>query len=240
MRDLDERAKRDSQFDSFLGRLPGGRAFDDGDRAALRTLARYAKAFPDKHVFQHYGDEKPDAVLILDGMAVRVRVSEKGHRRILGFVLPGELSIAPTTAPFANYELVALGPCIAVRLPWRDLKVLERDHTNIRRFLEWYAHKEICSLENKFVAMSGAPVEEKLRYLLEDIYSRLEKVDKAVDRRMSLPLRQRDLADAVGASIVQVSKVLSRMRRNGVLDLEFAPSGTRVSLGAERERNIYS
>lgn len=227
---LDDREGLADQFGNLLSRMPEGQAFIDGDRAALRTLARFAKAFPDKHVFKYHGEARPDAILILDGVAARVRVTETGQRRILGFVLAGEMSIAPTSAVSANYELITKGPCIAVTLPWHELKNLERSHKAIGRFLEWHAQREIRALEDRFVAMSGAQVEEKLIYLLEDIYSRLETAKKAKGRRMSLPLKQRDIADAVGASVVQVSKVLSKMRRNGRHDLEFATAKTTVWL----------
>lgn len=234
MRKSDEEQIRDSQFRSFLRRMPEGYTFSAEDRAALRTLARYLKVFPNGHIFKYFGEPKPDTVLILDGVAARVRITEKGSRRILGFVLAGELSIAPPSAEYANYELVTQGTCLAVTLPWHELKTLERNHGNIRRFLRWHAQEEIRVLENKFVAMSGAQVEEKLMYVLKDIYSRLQKVDKVYSGRVKLPLKQRDLADAVGASVVQVSKTLSKMRREGRLDLQFAPAQTTVSLSPWR------
>ena len=102
MTEWDEQKRRESKFRTFLSRIPKEHSFDAEDRAALRTLARYAKVFPAKHIFKYFGESKPDAVLILDGVAARVSLNEKGVRGILGYVLAGELLRYSTIMPHAT------------------------------------------------------------------------------------------------------------------------------------------
>lgn len=220
-----------STFRNLVRRIPDNHEFTRQDAAVLRTFARHIRAVPKGHVFHRHGDNQPDTVILLDGLAARARMTEKGVRRIINFLLPGEISVSLRDPDAeATAELVAKSECIAVIVPPRVMAGLEERHPRLRGLLEWIAHREIETLQDRIVASTGATVEEKLTYLLRDIYDRLFAIEEAGDGEMHLPLRQHDIADAIGASSVQVCKTLGRMRREGKLDLARSRKALKIRL----------
>lgn len=217
-----------SRLTPLLARLPKSYAIAEQEKAALRVLVDNVRTFSDGHVIKRFGEVSPDAVVLLDGIAARTRVTRRGGRRIVGFLLPGEISVAKygTTA---NYELVANGSCIAATLSLVDLDRLEKRYACVRTFIEWNAQQEIRALQDQLVAHLGGSVEDKLMFLLRDLHHRLARVDKAAADNMDISLRQYDLADAIGASAVQVSKVMTKLRKRGVIKTGRGKSRMKVS-----------
>ncbi len=223
-------AEKHSALTPLLARLPKSYSFAQQDDAALRVLADNIRKVRHGHVFKRYGQTDPDAIILLDGIAVRTRITNRGERRIVGFLLPGETSVAkegPRTT--ANYELAASGDCIAVTLPLTELERLESRYPSVRTLIEWNAQQEIRALQNQIVASMGESVEDKLMFLLHDLHARLARVNKARGNEMDLSLRQYDLADAIGASTVQVSKVLKKLRKKGLVKTGRSRSRLKVS-----------
>ena len=215
----------------LLRRLPPNATLQDNNLAALKVLAQHVRTFPTGHVFKRFRQRDPDAVVLLEGLAARNRETVNGKRSIVGFLLPGEIAVTkPAPEASANYELVARSPCIAATLPLSKLQRLEKKYPGVRAYIEWNAQREIHALQDQLVATTTGTVEDRLVFLLNDLHRRLAEVERVDGPSMDLPLRQHDFADAVGASAVRVSKVLTKMRREGAVQIRHGRANMRVTL----------
>lgn len=206
------------RLDAFARRLSQHFSLSAGDESVLAALSRNAARVPKGRVLKRYHEPESDALLVLGGMAVRSRTSADGERCVVGFLLPGELSVTCRGGEGrANYELHALVASEVALIPRQRLHALELRHPRLTEFIGWSAQGEINALQDRLVSICLGTVEDRIMHLLTDLYRRMAAIGEAGNGRVTLPIRQYDIANAVGATSVHVCKTLARMAQEGRL-----------------------
>jgi CRP/FNR family transcriptional regulator len=181
-------------------------------RPSFRTLAVGETLY-----FQ--GDESRYIYLLLDGWAFRHQTLEDGRRQILDFALSGAVFGFPATN-ILTHGVEALTPCTFSVFTRDNLfDLLQRVPVLGLRFIEIMAAAEARAYEH-LTSVGRRSARERVANLLMEMLLRARRGDPADGTtRMTLPLMQPHVADALGLASETVCRTLAAMRRDGVLVL---------------------
>ena len=166
--------------------------------------------------------ERPHEVYrVLSGWGARIKLLANGSRQILSFDLPGDF-LAP--------ELLAGNPVrfTKVALTQMTLCAFPRDmvaqslaaRSQGARFLEEIWEDRVHMLERQIMMVGRMHAAARICSLLMDIHDRLVDRGLVHDQSFEFPLRHEDLADALGLTTAHVSRTLSALRNEKLVELK--------------------
>jgi CRP-like cAMP-binding protein len=165
------------------------------------------------------GDRCRYVYLLLDGWAFRHKSLEDGRRQILDFALPGSVVGFPGTG-FMGHSVESLTPCtfsVFTRESLFDL--LQRVPALSVRFMELMASAESRAYEH-LTSVGRRTARERVANLLAELVQRTRRPGQAIGAtRISVPLMQPHIADALGLASETVCRSLAAMRKDGVIVL---------------------
>lgn len=192
------------------------------ERALLRRLCVFQEVIAAGDAFTSEGRAVTPR-LILSGWACRQRILADGQRQIFGFLLPGDgLGLGAEPRPLDETTTVALTrvECVDAVMLREILALQDPRHDRLRRALVAARRYEDICLLNHVVRLGRQSAVARLAHLLLELRDRLHRAGLCSGDRMHLPLTQEALADALGLSLVHVSRTLSQMKRNRLIAMQ--------------------
>lgn len=164
--------------------------------------------------------ERPRKVFVMtEGFAIRYRLLEDGRRQILTFLIPGDLcDLHVFLLQSMDHSIAALTPTKVVAVETRDIVSMVFQHPRITAALWWAMLQEEAILRERIVALGRRAAEERIAYLLCELFWRLEAVGEIKGGSYVLPLTQEQLGDALGLTPSYVNRVLGKLRVQDVID----------------------
>jgi CRP-like cAMP-binding protein len=160
-----------------------------------------------------------DTVLfVCEGWAASLVTLSNGDRQILSFLLPGDivssaLLFRPT--PSCLVETITDVTCRSYdRAEYMRRTISDRDAFGALSNL-WILEKE--SADRLAVDLGRRTAEERIARLILSLMERLSARGMTQGATMDFPLRQHHVADATGLTPVHVSKLLTDLRRRGLI-----------------------
>ncbi|WP_336492017.1 Crp/Fnr family transcriptional regulator [Methylobacterium nigriterrae] len=188
----------------------------DEEQAELQALTfnRRAVAARDDIVT---GDIPDRVYLVMSGFACRYKVLRSGTRRIVSFVLPGDLCYMHDAGAFGrDLRVGALTPCSVVDLSRSKLTELIGLHPGISRAIWWVTLREL-SRAREWIVNDTRPADRRLAHTLCELLVCLQVIGLADEHSFELPLSQPDVADVLGISHVHVNRIVQGLRTSGLI-----------------------
>lgn len=165
------------------------------------------------------GSNSPQLFTVLDGMGLRYKTLEDGERQVISFVMPGDF-IGLQAGVMEQMEhsvesTTAMTLCVFDR---RALWTLFRDHPERAYDMTWIAALEEHFLGEQLAVVGRMPAEQRLATGVLRLYDRAVALGLSDGPWMKLPYTQKDLADALGLSVVHTNKTLKGLRDKGILN----------------------
>lgn len=195
------------------------------------------------------GSSAPQLYTVLSGMGLKSTTIANGERQVLNFVFPGDLAglqagvMGQNTYSFESTTDMRL--CVFNR---RDLWHLFRTQTERAYDLTWIAAVENHFLGDTVATLGQRSAIERIAWAVVKVHRRLRAIDLGGPGWVPFPYTQRDLADALGLSLVHTNKTLKKLAemqlatwRNGqlaVTDLPRLAEIAMIDLEAERRRPL--
>ncbi len=161
-------------------------------------------------------------LMLLSGWACYQRVLGDGRRQIVQILLPGD-AIGFLSHP--NHP----APCTAMALTpvtAADARPLLRDVdeggvslSGLAEARTMMAQAHAIRLDDQIVRLGRQNAYERLLHLFLELKSRLEVVGMVDGDRFHVPLNQQMLSDALGLSVIHVSRTLQQVRRDRLLTM---------------------
>ena len=160
------------------------------------------------------------AFAVRDGWAMRYRVTPEGKRQILSFVLPGDfVGLHTNYERHAAYSVQAVTEVELALIEPLRLMELYRSFPVLASGLDWLTVTTFNIVAEHVVSIGVRTAKERILHLLLELECRLLAVGLADDDGFSSPLTQAHIADSLGLTTVYVSRCLTAMRAEGLVDM---------------------
>ncbi|HEX5007016.1 MAG TPA: Crp/Fnr family transcriptional regulator [Hyphomonadaceae bacterium] len=161
--------------------------------------------------------------ILLSGWCARVRPVSNSERHIVHFMLPGDM-VGVGQARWAGDRLPVLALTPAIVADARALNAIvrlgSREHTGLVEACERAAWREQVYCLNAMTRLGQQSAYQRIAHLLLELHARLESVGLASSNGFQAPVTQAVLAQALGLSLVHLSRTLRQMRREGAIAFE--------------------
>lgn len=150
---------------------------------------------------------------VLSGLGLRYKTLENGRRQVISVVFPGDL------IGLQGAVMGEMGHSVEARSRMR-LCVFDRaalwdffKSSPSRSYdLTWLAASEEHFLGEAMATVGQRTAEQAVAWALVKLWTRADGLGMVSNNHMPLPLRQQDLADALGLSLVHTNKTLAKFR----------------------------
>lgn len=159
------------------------------------------------------GSNAPQLFTVLSGMGIRDKMLENGERQVISFVFPGEfLGLQAGLMGKMGHSVEArtrMRLCVFDRA---ELWNFFRSHPSRAFDITWLAAIEEHFLGETIATLGQRTATQSLAWALIKVYQRGLALGLVENNQMALPYTQRDLADALGLSLVHTNKTLAKLR----------------------------
>jgi CRP-like cAMP-binding protein len=205
-------------IDAWIRRLSPAGSLTPEERAAVDELTCDQRPFHAQQVLLRQGEGSDFAVLVLRGVAARQKETVHGRRQIISMLLPGDLCSGGLSfiAP-ADFRLVALSDGRAAWISVKQIIQFQTDAPGLMLPLARSLAEEVAITREWVVNVGARSGPARVAHLLCELMWRMEAVGLADGRSCELPVRQLDLADAVGLSPVHLNRILQQLRKQKIV-----------------------
>jgi len=191
-------------------------AFDQ----ALRTLPMLERG----DVLFRNGDPCRGLYIVRAGSLKTEALSEAGVAQILGFHLPGQLlGVAGMSQYQYTCDAVALERSAVCELPFAQLEMLLGGYPAVRQHILQLLGDAAQRHHRHLLLMGRRQAQERLAQFIRDI---AEQQRTPFGAPFRLSMSRHDLANYLGLAIETVSRLFSKMRAQGVLEVH----GKRITI----------
>ncbi|MCX7566574.1 Crp/Fnr family transcriptional regulator [Sulfitobacter sp. F26169L] len=159
------------------------------------------------------GSNAPQLFTALSGMGIRERHLQNGQRQVINFVFPGD---------FIGLQaglLGEMGHSVEARSQMRlcvfnrsELWSFFRSHPERGFDLTWLAAMEENFLGESLSTVGQRTALQSVAWAMIKIFQRGKSLGMVQNNVMELPFTQRDVADAMGLSLVHTNKTLGKLK----------------------------
>lgn len=211
------------------------RQYVDSDTLAIDKLAeldhRLENRMPGETIVAE--GERADFVFVIErGWAVRNRLLDDGRRQILNFMLPGDcFDLMSLTQAKSDHAVNAATHVSLRRISSKDFMGAIASQPALATAFWWVAIQEDSILREQIIRVGRRSATERLAHLFLELNRRQIIVTGDETDFLDLPISQSLLADALGLSVVHVSRTLAKLRNKGFV--KTSPFGIEI---LDRER----
>jgi CRP/FNR family transcriptional regulator len=177
--------------------------------------------FPKDAALFHQGESAEYVYTLRTGLLKIVLLAPNGEERILRVIQPGALAglDALTTGRY-GHTAVALGPVKVCRLPISLVKTLDSKLPALHKRLMDKWSEALHDAETWFAELNSGTAEQRLARLL----IKLSQHDNGVTT--ALLFRREDMGSMLGVTLETISRRLSALKKEGVLQMASSQSPT--------------
>lgn len=172
--------------------------------------------------------ETIDYIFVIEtGWAVRSRMIEDGRRQILNFMLPGDcFDLMSLVSAKADHSVSAATEVTLRRISSRDFFKEIYSNPRLATAFWWVAVQEEAILREQIIRIGRRTAVERVAHLLLELNRRLVMIGGHEKDFVDLPVPQALLADALGLSVVHVSRTFTKLRQDGLIST--SPKGIEI------------
>ncbi len=165
------------------------------------------------------GDTAQSFALLLEGALKLVKSLPSGEDVILSFVTPGEfVALLLMSREISTYpvSVISMGESRVIKIPKRTYaEVWTKNPTMIQRVNNLIFARVAELQQNKLMEKASLP-----QRIARQLVSLVERFGNGNGTNLPMPLTRQEIADAVGASVESVIRVMSQWSQQGVLHTE--------------------
>ncbi len=203
----------------FLKALSHRDDLSPDDLAALQMVVGRARDFPSGEEIVAQGSSPQQSCLILSGFAARGHYLKGGRRQLSALHLPGDfVDLHSLLLKTMDHSVISLTPCKVAFFNHQNLREADKRSPHLGRLLWMLTIIDAAIHRAWIVSLGQRRAEAHVAHFFCELYTRLEAVDLVNQDSFEFPVRQGDLADMVGFSLVHLNRSLQLLRRKGLLE----------------------
>ena len=156
---------------------------------------------------------------VRSGTVKSINISSNGEEQVTGFYLPGEiLGMDGLAQNHHNNSAIALETSAICEIPFSRLEELSVEIPSLQRHFFQLMSKEIANDQQLITLLSKNSADERIAALLLSISTRNHRRHLSA-AKFRLPMSRTDIGNYLGLTIETVSRVLSRLQKSGILNV---------------------
>ena len=193
----------------------------EADRHALLNIKGRIGVLEKGQDILRVGDKPTHVVAVLSGMLQRYTLDAEGERQIHSFYLGGDVpSLEGLHIDVMDNALGAVTTSRVALVTHVDMFALLHAHPNLAA-LCWRETLVQAAVFREWLARNSKKLAHaQTAHLFCEMITRAKANGLSDGKSMSLPVTQKDLADALGMSVVHVNRTLQTLRSTGEVELK--------------------
>lgn len=160
------------------------------------------------------GHSSPQLFTLLRGMGLRYKTLEDGDRQVVNFIFPGDfIGMQAGILGEMKHSVEATTAMTLCVFDRKEIWQVFRNEPQRAFSLTWLVAIEEHFLGEALAAIGQRSAIQRVAWALLRIHRRLTALELNNGSAVPLPYRQRDIADAVGLSLVHTNKTLAELRK---------------------------
>ncbi len=173
------------------------------------------------------GDTSNHLFSVSSGMVKLYKLLPDGRRQITAFLLPGEFFGMAEANNAYVYTAEAIIPSLLCRFPKGRLEAMMGSMPNLERRILNKISADMSRSQEQMLVLGRKTAREKIASFLISLFDRLSMPHHEEDSTIQVPMNRSDIADYLGLTIETVSRTLTQLKREEIIDL---PNNTHVIL----------
>ncbi len=192
----------------------------DATPGEIYTRRRGVLKIAPQKTFLREGEVMSQIFTLYSGWAFSFKQMPDGRRQILSFLIPGDaimlenLYFPNFALPFSVKSLTAVAVCV---FKLEDMILLTKASGAQARQLAATMHYNVACMNRRLVDMGRRSALGRVAQLILELEERLRGRGLSKEGRFHFPVRQEDIADALGLTTVYINRTLDRLRRLNVI-----------------------
>jgi CRP-like cAMP-binding protein len=188
----------------------------EGDRILDAAMVNAEKPISMGHVLVRGGEPHTAIYRLIAGKLARVRPIEDGRRQIICIFAPGDLlAVKAMLLDRQPDNIESLSEATVMSLGYTDALALGTQHPAVSLRFMWQLAEDERRLHNSVTMLGRGTALERISTVLLDLQARLVQFGSEAS---PIPIREQDLADYVGLTIVHVNRTLRSLGEQGAVE----------------------
>lgn len=184
-----------------------------------RQQQRSAQYHVDANHYLFREGDYPPVYTLKKGWAICYKDFANGQRQIVHIALAGDLlgyRIAPDMP--IDYSVKTITPCMLCAFTKTDVaRLLDTDKDVLYNLIALQA-KQNTSCRNQLAYIGQTQAKHRMAAFLFDIMQRLQRRGVDIKSAITFPLSRRDIANAIGVSLIHLGRVSVELNRQGIIE----------------------
>jgi len=195
------------------------RTLDDERVKELGAISSYRRFGQREPIFDE-GEVRTHCFNVVSGLVRLYKLTVEGRMQVTGFLLPGDFMGLPITGRLIC-SADAIGPTVLCCFPLRPLQRLLGRYPELYVSIVGVLGREFLEAQTHMLWLGRKPAEARLASFLLDFGQRNARAGGHRDRFL-LPMGRGDIANYLGLAVETVSRVFTRLKDQGVIELPLA------------------
>ena len=190
---------------------------DDSFESLTKLPHRIERRRPGEEIVA-IGDRIDFVFVVETGWAIRYRILDDGRRQIVNFMLPGAcFDMMSMAYAKADHAVSAATEVTLRRIKSSDFLRAVSAQPRLATAFWWVAIQEEAILREQIIRIGRRSAKERVAHLLLELNRRIAAVEGRLTDFINLPFPQALFADALGLSVVHVSRTLTKLKAEGLI-----------------------
>lgn len=205
----------------FIEKLQGFASLGSQDVAALAEATSAPRPIAAKRDLIREGDQPGPVFVVLEGWACRYKILPSGTRQVLAFLMPGDsCDLHVGLLAEMDHSIQTITPALVATIDRIKMDVIMDRHRAVAKAMYLAQLVDEGTMRAWITSMGRRASIERVAHLMCELYLRARNIGLITQPRLSLPLSQLLLADALGMTAVHLNRVLKELRLSGAMSLQ--------------------
>ncbi len=173
------------------------------------------------------GDAARYLFSVSSGMVKLYKLLPDGRRQITAFLLPGDFFGMAELNDAYVYTAETITSSLLCRFPKNKLEAMLQGMPNLGRRIMNRIRSDMSRTQEQMLVLGRKTAREKIASFMISLYDRLMLRQQEDSSTIQVPMNRSDIADYLGLTIETVSRTLTQLKREGIIDL---PNTTHIVL----------
>jgi CRP/FNR family transcriptional regulator len=164
------------------------------------------------------GEPSACVMVVIDGAVMSYKEMPPSRRQVTRFYFPGDPVALSGSAAHADVTIKAITPVVVCRIGWDALRRLCRGHPKLANRLLDLGGDEAAAAREHLLLLGRKSALEKVASFLVELACRTG-CEGVVATEITLPMVQHDIADYLGLNAQTVSRMFTRLKTAGMVDM---------------------